>query len=263
MNPFTLPGPQFLVFYAMFACAVLVALYLARRSNESGRLPNLEVKDPYLFACLRGGPAEVIRIATLGLVDRGLLMAALGSLDRGKLQVSGGVSAPTGWSGIDKQILDYFTNPSTIDGALKDSRLLDFVSTTYERRLRSLRLVPDPIVKRTRHSYLAAAILALWTVGGVKLWVAWMAGRVNVLFLIVLMIGSAIVAAYIANPYRTCLGSAYLRSLRSLFSQLRNRAASIRPGGGSRARSGALRTAPSESIAWPCRLPFRPSPSSM
>jgi len=229
MNPFTLPGPQFLVFYALFAAAVLVALYLARRSNESGRLPNLETKDPYLFACLRGGPPEVIRIATLGLADRGLLQVSGGTV-----RISSGVSAATGWSGIEKQILDYFTKPSTIDAAVKDTRLLDYVSTTYEARLRSHRLVPNPIVKRTRHSYLAAAILALWMVGGIKFWIAWMAGRSNVVFLVVLMIVAAIAAVNIANPYRTSLGSAYLRSLRGLFSQLRNRAASIRPGGGSR-----------------------------
>src|SRR5262245_1641370 len=216
MNPFTLPGPQFLVFYALFAAAVLVALYLARRCNESGRLPNLETKDPYLFACLRGGPAEVIRIATLGLADRGLLQVSGGTV-----RISSGVGAATGWSGIEKQILDYFTKPSTIDAAVKDTRLLDYVSTTYEARLRSHRLVPNPIVKRTRHSYLAAAILALWMVGGIKFWIAWMAGRSNVVFLVVLMIVAAIAAVNIANPYRTSLGSAYLRSLRGLFSQLR------------------------------------------
>src|SRR5262245_19192047 len=229
MNPFTLPGPQFLVFYILFACATLLALYLARRSNESGRLPNLAVKDPYLFACLSGGPTEVIRVATLGLVDRGLLKIS----DR-TVKVAPGVNAASGWSGIEKEVLTYFANGARIDAALKDSRLLNFVSATYELPLQRNRLVADSPRRHQRRLALAAAILALWGVGGIKLWVAWMAGRSNVTFLIILMIVAAIVAVNIANPYRTSLGNAYLASLRSLFSNLRSRASTIQPGGGSR-----------------------------
>jgi len=229
MNPFTLPGPQFLAFYALFACATLLALYLARRLSEGGRLPNLAVKDPYLFACLNGGPGEVIRIATLGLVDRGLLQVSGGTVT-----VAPGVNATAGWLGIEKEILAYFANGATIDAALKESRLLNFVSATYELPLQNHRLVPDAAGKRQRRMLLAAAILTLWTVGGIKLWVAWMAGRTNVIILIVLMIVAAIAAVNIARPYRTSLGSAYLGSLRSLFSNLRARAATIQPGGGSR-----------------------------
>jgi uncharacterized protein (TIGR04222 family) len=229
MNPFTLPGPQFLVFYILFACATLLALYLARRSSESGRLPTLAVKDPYLFACLNGGLAEVIRIATLGLVDRKLLKIS----DR-IVRVAPGVNAASGWSGIEKELLTFFANGATIDAALKDSRLLNFVSSTYELPLQRHRLVPDSPRRHQRRLFLAAAILALWAVGGIKLWVAWTAGRSNVIFLIVLMIVAAIAAVNISNPYRTSLGSAYLGSLRSLFSNLRARAATIQPGGGSR-----------------------------
>ena len=229
MNLFTLPGPQFLAFYALFACATLLALYLARRLSEGGRLPSLAIKDPYLFACLNGGPAEVIRIATLGLVDRGLLQVSGGTVT-----VSPGVNSTSGWLGIEKEILAYFANGATIDAAIKDSRLLNFVSATYELPLQKQRLVPDAAGKRQRRMLLAAAILTLWTVGGIKLWVAWMAGRTNVIILIVLMIVAAIAAVNIARPYRTSLGSAYLGSLRSLFSSLRGRAATIQPGGASR-----------------------------
>ena len=75
MFPFDLPGPQFLVFYALFAIAVLAALHLGRRHLESGPLPSLDLKDPLLFACLRGGPKETLSVAALGLIDRGLLHA--------------------------------------------------------------------------------------------------------------------------------------------------------------------------------------------
>src|SRR5688500_12145161 len=73
MNPLALPGPQFLLFYALFALAVLLVLYFGRRTLEKGPLPTIGLKEPYLLACLSGGPAEVIRVASIGLVDRGLL----------------------------------------------------------------------------------------------------------------------------------------------------------------------------------------------
>jgi uncharacterized protein (TIGR04222 family) len=229
MNPFALPGPKFLAFYALFACAVLLALYVARRHKESGPLPNLELKDPYLFACLNGGAAQVVRIAVLGLIDRGVLQVSGDTLKH-----SPGVRITASWSGIERQVLEFFTRPSSIEAALNDRRLLDFVRTNYERRLRSDRLVPDDTVRRARYTLLFAAILALGAVGGAKVWIALAAGRQNVAFLIILMAAAAVAAVNIANPYRTSLGDAYLGSLRSLFSHLRDRAATIRPGGGSR-----------------------------
>src|SRR5262249_41860319 len=73
MHPFDLPGPQFLVFYVVFAAVVIAAFYFGRRRYESGPLPPTNPTDPLLFACLRGGPKEVVRVAMLGLLDRGLL----------------------------------------------------------------------------------------------------------------------------------------------------------------------------------------------
>src|SRR3974390_1249430 len=80
MYPFDLPGPQFLVFYGVFALAIILALNIGRRISEGGPTPQIEATDPYLFACLRGGPKEVARVATLGLVDRGLLQISGGKV---------------------------------------------------------------------------------------------------------------------------------------------------------------------------------------
>src|SRR5262249_33644878 len=73
MFPLDLPGPQFLVFYGLFAVAVIAVLHFTRQRRESLPLPRIDPQDPYLFACLRGGPREVACIATLALIDRGLL----------------------------------------------------------------------------------------------------------------------------------------------------------------------------------------------
>src|ERR1700730_415261 len=76
MFPFNLPGPQFLLFYIVFAAAVLATLYFARLRFEQGTPGSIDLQDPFVFACLRGGPTEVVRVATMGLIDRGLLQVA-------------------------------------------------------------------------------------------------------------------------------------------------------------------------------------------
>ena len=92
MNPFDLPGEEFLLFYLALIVVVLSAAVLIRRRNESTLTGDLSpvkqglvvghthpsdaraaMSDPYLIAALRGGNNEVIRTAVVSLVDRGLL----------------------------------------------------------------------------------------------------------------------------------------------------------------------------------------------
>src|SRR5262249_60825982 len=111
MFPFDLPGPQFLVFYALFAIAVIAGFIYGRRRGESGSAPLAAATDPFLLACLRGGPAEVIRVATLGLIDRGLLTVSGRTITR---------SANTELVGrrIEKEVLSHFEHGADIDSVL-------------------------------------------------------------------------------------------------------------------------------------------------
>ena len=72
-NPLDFPGPQFLWFYVVVGAFVLILLYLVRGAMESGTTPRIETSDPYLIAYLRGGKNEAARVATVSLIDRGLL----------------------------------------------------------------------------------------------------------------------------------------------------------------------------------------------
>jgi uncharacterized protein (TIGR04222 family) len=229
MNPLALPGPQFLLFYALFALAVLLALYLVRRALENGPLPNLSTKEPYLFACLNGGPAEVIRVASIALVDRGLLTLTGGTANVAR------EDAPTfGQARIEKTILDYFRGGASLSAAAQDKGLLAAASADYEHRLTSYRLLPNGEARHLRRLLLLAALALLIGMGGAKIWVALAAGRTNVAFLIIEMVLAVFLAWKIHNPYRTRLGDDFLASVRSLFAGLRQRAASLQPGSGSR-----------------------------
>jgi uncharacterized protein (TIGR04222 family) len=228
MNPLTLPGPQFLLFYALFALAVLLLLYVGRRALEKGPLPTIGLKEPYLFACLSGGPAEVIRIASIGLVDRGLL-----TLTGGTAHLTRG-DAALGQARIEKKILEFFRGGASLASAAQNKELLAAAGADYEHRLISFRLLPNGEARHLRRLLLIAALALLIGMGGAKLSIALRSGRTNIELLHIEMVLAVIVAWKIHNPYRTRRGDDYLASVRSLFANLRQRADSLRPGSGSR-----------------------------
>jgi len=229
MFPFNLPGPEFLVFYALFAVVVIAVVHLGRRHLETGQLPSADLVDPFLFACLRGGPKEVVAVATMGLLDRGLLHA-----DGSRLARAAEAKPELVRRQVEKELLRRFEHPTEFRPIRDDATLVRIAAEEYEEPLRRLQLVPDDNALRTRFLLLMAAITALLGVGGIKLAIALGAGRSNVLFLIVMMLVAVVVAFRIRGAYRTATGERYLESVRDMFAGLRERASSIRPGSGSR-----------------------------
>jgi uncharacterized protein (TIGR04222 family) len=229
MNPLALPGPQFLVFYVFYALAVLALLQVWRRWREAGALPTIGTKDPYLFACLNGGPTEVIRVGTVGLVDRGLLQ-----LTGSTAHPAANIAPQFGQPRIEREILAHFRGGASVSSAWENRTLLDVASTHYEDRLRGLNLLPNTEMQNMRRLALGVAIAALLGLGLVKIGIALSAGRRNIEILIILMVVAIVLVAKIWNPYRTRLGDDYLASVRTLFMGLRDRAASLRPGGATR-----------------------------
>jgi uncharacterized protein (TIGR04222 family) len=228
MFPFNLPGPQFLLFYIVFAAAVLAALYFARLRFEQGTPGSIDLQDPFVFACLRGGPTEVVRVATMGLIDRGLL------------QVAGSGARPSPQAGADsvrrpleRGIMHHFARSAELLSVLTAPGPLR-AADEYEAQLRRGQLVPDPGIESYRSLAFGAALAALIGVGGTKLLVALGQGRGNVGFLVALLVVAGVVAWKLVFKYRTVAGDSALASMRSMFDHLRTRTSSIRPGSGSR-----------------------------
>jgi uncharacterized protein (TIGR04222 family) len=208
MFPFDLPGPDFLFFYGLFAIGVIAAIYFLRRHYESGPPPSIDLKDPLLFACLRGGPKEVVSVAILGLIDRGLLKAAGRTIARSSEAKPELVEQADG-----EEVLSHFRQPAEIDAALKDASLLRVASEDYEEPLQRYQLVPDAHQLRVRFLLLIAALAALIGVGGAKLAIALSAGRSNIGFLILMMAVAVFIAIRIRGPHRTAMGESYLASI--------------------------------------------------
>lgn len=180
MNPFYLPGPQFLLFYTVFAAIVLGGLVFWRRRAELSPAPaRIDLSDPYLIAYLRGGEKEVLRVAQ---------------------HADGSNSVPK-------------------------------PCESYDKTLRTARLLPDQYVTRARVVRLVIASLMLDGVGFTKVLIALEAGRTNVGFLIVLMTLATVVAGVLSFPRLTESGKAMLEDVKSLYSGLRGGAVSLNAGG--------------------------------
>jgi len=228
MNPLMFSDPTFLVFYVVFALMVLALLMAARRALEAGALPKIELRDPYLFACLQGGPAEVVRVSTIDLMDRGLLT---GTGDT--VRVASG--APTfGLRPIERTILDHFRGGASLSSSARDTDLKLAAAAEYEPRLRSFGLLPNAEIDRLRRIVLGCAVMTLVGMAGAKIVIALGVGRTNVGLLIILTVVMIVLATLIWNPYRTRRGDDYLSSVQSLFTGLRRRASELRPGSGNR-----------------------------
>lgn len=217
MNPFDLPGPQFIVFYLVLAGALIGFLWIFRHSGESNKpAPPPELTDPYLVAYLRAGPTEVWRLATVRLIDRGLLQV------NGEIvsQVDG---APQDVQNeVERATLEWFRIPRAATSLVKKhntQRFLQLVAP-YEKRLMELELWRSQNARTanaTRH-LLVAGVLGI--VALAKIFLALDRGHKNIGFLIVLVVVGLLTVYNVARPDRTRRGDSVLEDLKKLFSRL-------------------------------------------
>src|SRR5690349_24040323 len=137
MNPYDFRGPAFLLFYATLGALVIGAVYFVRRLLESGAVTKLGSVDPYLVACLRGGRREALLVATLSLVDRGLLLQINGAFLQAQPGAEGHARRP-----LERAILRTFRSPTVADKVFEEGETLD-AARALEAELRGLRWIPD------------------------------------------------------------------------------------------------------------------------
>jgi uncharacterized protein (TIGR04222 family) len=239
VNPFDLRGPEFLLFYIVFSAVVLFILFFLRKLDErrdSGKPP---LDDPYLIACLRGGESEALRVATLSLIDRGLLILKRSGTSvlfpgaaENHLELKDPAAIDTVKRPIEKSILEAFKTAKPVSSTL-DLLVGCTACSDYACKLEEFGLLPDPEIRSVRRRRLMLAIYVLLGVAGLKIVIALSRGRTNIIFLIILAGLVAYVTSRTSNPFRTARGEKFLEDVKSLFSSLRLRAASLRPGGAS------------------------------
>jgi len=223
LNPLDLRGPDFLVFYLVFMVATTLVVWAYRWHMESGS-PGEEVaagkeiaEDPYQVAYLRGGRDEVIRVAVISLIERGLLQA-----EAEKLVVTDPDAADKVRRNLDKAILMMAASDGRAQSLYSHDLVLREADLIAEP-LRKLRLLSDERIKTVRIVAMVAAVGLLWLVAGAKIAVALSRGRTNILFLIILAVVAPVAVGLVTLPRVTALGRKTCNYLQTMFARLRDR----------------------------------------
>jgi uncharacterized protein (TIGR04222 family) len=223
MWPFDLRGPEFLILYLAVCTMVTVAVFLLRHSAEAVDAPKINLSDPYQIAFLRGGKNETLRVATMSLVDRGLLAAPKKSLE-----ATEGALGKTA-SPLEQKIVRYFTPSGNASSLFKLSDVNPEM-WRYEEELTRLGLLPDQDQKGARSLRVGVALLVVLGLAIVKIVVAVNTGHRNIGFLIVLAVVFAVVVVRISRPRLTRAGERMIADLRTLFGSLKDRSSQLQNG---------------------------------
>lgn len=222
MNPFELSGPEFLAFYAVYGLVVLGLLFVSRHGGEPEDAARISMTNPYSIAFLRGGRNEALRVATVSLIDRGLLQ-----VEGSRLQTRDAEDVERVKDGLEKAVLTSFALQDEAVALFKDE-FAGHAADEVGRALERLGLVVGETTTSDRRSRLLLAGVALWAVAGIKMVIGLSRHR-PVSFLFWLAVIFTIFAWRLYDPRRTRRGDALLEDLRTLFRRLKERAQELRP----------------------------------
>lgn len=226
MNPFDWRGPQFLLFFVVLAIVVAVVARIMRnrRELEMQGYRGTPIHDPYAIAFLRGGTNELVRVAVVSLVDRGLLWVR----DEQVVTTDVGRSALVRRR-IEKDVLDLCKTPCEAKELFAFG--FQIAAAEIELELKQMGLLPDDAIKAARRKlfWSASAVLLFFSV--VKIAVALSRGRTNVGLLMFLTPFALLLVHHVVVQGRTARGQAFLAELRNLFQSLKLRAGQLAPGG--------------------------------
>jgi uncharacterized protein (TIGR04222 family) len=223
VNPFDLPGPEFLVFYLAFGLATLGITWLLRRTSESDPAVSPVLNDYLEIAYLRGGANEALRVATMNLINRGLIDVKTDD----RLHTPDPQAPLLVSKASERGILEKFRVAQAATQIFSDKTLRRTVTEECQPTLARMGLVPDASRRGVRAVLLFAGACLLTTVAGIKILVALSRGRTNVGLLIIETLVFCVLLYKVTNPFRTPAGSALLVDLRTLFTGLRERGRSL------------------------------------
>lgn len=234
---FDLPGPSFLLAYAALTAATIGGLALLRgflearsgphrdRHSPERAPPPFDTRDPYLVAYLRGGESEVIRLATVLLVDRGVLVAS-----GDQVSCAEGAAPPA--HVVERAIVGLVAREAAIPAStlLTRSALAEWTPRANER-LRRAGLLPGGAQIWQRIALTAAATVVLVGTALHKIDLAHERGRHNTGILAVMCIAAPFVAAAVLlAKRRTPAGDKVVADLKTLFAGLRGRTHDLQAG---------------------------------
>ena len=225
-NSLVIGNFYFLIFFCLVGIAINWGLRASIRKRETaGAPPQPSLTDPYLIAYLRDGEQEALRIVTVALLDRGLLLA-----DGAQLKTRDAAAVDLVNRPIEKAILRGYLVPGPADAIFTSSEAIT-ACAAYRKVLELHQLMSGPQHYARRLPPTLAALAVVLGLCTIRVANAMMHGRHNVGFLIILTIAICI-ALWLAYRKRlTGLGEAMMEDLKQLFERLKGRADTLRAGG--------------------------------
>src|SRR5262245_9517235 len=165
MSPFDLPGPLFLVFYLFCGAVALTGVAMFHNFAEPGEAVKANLSDPYLIAYLRGGRKESLRVATISLIDRGLLKvtgSAISAIQNAPNKVS---------ARLEELLLAHCQRPREAS-SVHNERCFDGTMRRYDEELSQAGLMPTGSMKTDRAIRLFVVLTFLLGVAIIKIAVA-------------------------------------------------------------------------------------------
>ena len=224
MNPFDLPGPQFLMLYAVLGVVVVGAVYYFKQQAEAGEPGRLPVSDPYVIAFLRGGAVDAVRLGVAVLVDRKLLEVG----EDEAVVLREGVRPTHGSNDLERAILEQCTTAQHPRDLAVSHRLQEAARRSYEPMLKQMNLLAGPEVLARRGRLVGQGAIVLVVVAGIKIAVGLSRNR-PVSFLVVSAVVFVVLTLVVTRGRRTARGDRLLNDLTSLFGALHQRASDLRP----------------------------------
>ena len=229
MNPLDWNGPEFLAFYFTLSVFSYLFLRLYVRARERQQpIPKLTMSDPFQIAFLRGGENEAIRIASLSLIDRGLLRITDASSKTPKLETTYPRDINLGKTRIERALLKLYRVGQESSVAFSDPECKHSCGI-YRELLGEHRLVPNAEILQERAISIGFIALLLLGFAALKIYIALERGRENIAFLIILAVVLTYLLALLIWRHRTGLGDRVLADLKTLFQSLYIRRDSLRP----------------------------------
>ncbi len=241
-NPvMTMWGPSFLGFYAMLWGIALVWFLFQKRRIDSSRelasLPLPEVVDPYQLAYLRGGLNELLRLGTVELFSRGVMieekkwLKVVWKIDEAK--VPPGLLTP-----IAREVGHFYRElrkPADLFRPSAERSFLENSLTKYtdpwDEGIEKEQLRVDPNRRSLFTTQVALVVGALLFLGALKIASAILREHYNLGFLIFMMMCGAIVSLVVCiAPKFSDRGRRFLKEVQLIYGRYSKVDKNYRPG---------------------------------
>ncbi len=241
-NPVTtMWGPAFLGFYAtLWGIALAWFLFQKRRidtSRELASLPLPEVVDPYQLAYLRGGFTELLRLGTVELFSRGVMIEekkwfkVVWKLNESK--VPPGLLTP-----LAREVGHFYREPRKPTDMFRPSAESSFLENSlmkytdpWDEWIESEQLRLDPNRRSLLTTQVALVVGGLLLLGALKIASAILREHYNIGFLVFMMIGGAVVSLIVCSaPKFSDRGRRFLKDVQLVYGRYNKVDKNYQPG---------------------------------